>query len=39
MVKDAVDAHKGKITVESQEGAGTTFSLTLPLDPARIPAP
>ncbi|MGH7208961.1 MAG: ATP-binding protein [Nitrospiraceae bacterium] len=39
IVKDAVDAHKGKITVESQEGVGTTFSLTLPLDPARIPTP
>ncbi len=39
IVKDAVDAHKGRITVESQEGVGTTFSLTLPLDPARIPTP
>ena len=39
IVKDAVDAHNGKITVESQEGVGTTFSLTLPLDPARIPTP
>jgi signal transduction histidine kinase len=36
IVKDAVDAHKGKIAVESQEGVGTTFSLTLPLDPTRI---
>ena len=39
IVKDAVDAHKGKITVESQEGVGTTFSLTLPLDPGRIQTP
>ena len=30
IVKDAVDAHKGKITVESQEGVGTTVSITLP---------
>ena len=39
IVKDSVDAHKGKITVESQEGVGTTFSLTLPLDPGRIQTP
>ena len=39
IVKDAVDVHKGKITVESQEGVGTTFTLILPLDPSRIQTP
>lgn len=39
IVKDAVDAHKGKIIVESQEGVGTTFTLTLPLNPGRILTP
>jgi signal transduction histidine kinase len=33
IVKDVVDAHKGKISVESTEGVGTTFHLRLPLDP------
>jgi len=31
IVKDAVDAHGGQITVESQEGKGTTFQIRLPL--------
>lgn len=34
IVKDAVDAHGGQIRVESQEGVGTTFHLTLPLQPS-----
>jgi signal transduction histidine kinase len=33
IVKDVMDAHGGKITVESREGVGTTFHLHLPLAP------
>ena len=33
IVKDVVDAHKGKIWVESEPGVGTTFQLRFPLDP------
>jgi signal transduction histidine kinase len=36
IVKDAVDSHAGSITVESEEGKGTTFFITLPLNPAEI---
>lgn len=32
IVKDAVDAHRGTISVESQLGMGTTFCLRLPLN-------
>ena len=35
IVKDVVDAHHGKITVESQLGEGTTFHIYLPLQPAK----
>lgn len=35
IVKDVVDAHNGTISVESQEGVGTTFHLRFPLDPSR----
>jgi len=34
IVKDIIDAHEGSITVESQEGVGTTFHLHLPFQPA-----
>ena len=33
IIKDVVDAHKGKIWVESGPGVGTTFQLRFPLDP------
>ena len=33
IVKDVVDAHKGKIWVESEPRAGTTFHLRFPLNP------
>lgn len=34
IVKDVVDAHQGKIWVESEEGHGTTFHMQLPIDPS-----
>ena len=34
IVKDIMDAHGGSITVESQEGIGTTFHLHFPFQPA-----
>lgn len=33
IVKQAVDAHNGRITVESTEGEGTTFEFVLPRSP------
>lgn len=33
IVKDAVESHGGRITVESQVGVGTTFHIRLPLQP------
>ncbi|MDE3051413.1 MAG: HAMP domain-containing histidine kinase, partial [Nitrospirota bacterium] len=39
IVKDVVDAHGGTITVESTQGVGTAFHITLPVDgpPSRSP--
>ncbi len=31
IVKDVVDAHGGTVTVDSQEGVGTTFTIRLPI--------
>jgi signal transduction histidine kinase len=31
IIKDVVDAHRGQISVQSREGAGTTFTLLLPV--------
>lgn len=39
IVKDVVDAHHGKITVESEVGIGTTFNINLPLAPDSHPTP
>jgi signal transduction histidine kinase len=33
IVKDVVDAHRGQITVDSEEGRGTTFHILLPFHP------
>ena len=38
IVKDVVDAHGGQISVESQEGKGTTFVIRLPFRPLGAPA-
>lgn len=38
IVKDVVDAHGGRITVDSREGKGTTFHIFLPVHPPSTPA-
>jgi signal transduction histidine kinase len=32
IVKDVVDAHGGRITVESKQGIGSSFHITLPVE-------
>src|ERR1019366_7491577 len=42
LVKELVEIHGGKVVVRSQEGQGTTFTVTLPYqkaEPAQIPEP
>lgn len=36
IVKDVVDSHAGSISVESEEGKGTVFLITLPVNPAKV---
>lgn len=38
IVKHIVEAHGGKVTVESDDGKGTTFTIHLPIDEEREPA-
>ena len=35
IIKDVVDAHRGQISVQSEEGVGTTFTLLLPVEQSR----
>jgi signal transduction histidine kinase len=39
IIKDVVDAHRGHISVDSQEGRGTTFLIRLPLSPPGAASP
>jgi len=37
IVQEIVAAHEGQVIVESVEGQGTTFTITLPVAPDRAP--
>jgi signal transduction histidine kinase len=39
IVKHIVEAHQGKVTVESEVGAGSTFVIHLPIDDGTMPKP
>jgi signal transduction histidine kinase len=39
IVKDVVDAHGGSITVESEQGVGTAFHITLPVEGPSLRSP
>jgi len=38
IVKDVIDVHHGRISVESEVGVGTVFHLHLPVDPRKFAA-
>lgn len=37
IVRHIVEAHRGRVTVESRPGEGSTFSIHLPIDPLPVP--